>query len=278
MQVLTGFGEIAPLYDAFIVDIWGVLHDGVQPYPGATDCLARIKASGKRAVLLSNAPRRAWAAQAGMRAMGLADDLYDGIVTSGEATHMMLRDRPEPWYQALGHKIFHLGPERDLSLFEGLDIELVPTPEAADSVVNTGPDDHRNPTDITEFEPTLAACRARGLKMLCANPDMVVVRGNLRILCAGALAQRYAQMGGDVRSLGKPDGEIYKPVLAMAGVAKNRILAVGDGLATDIAGARNAGVDSCWVLGGIHGADHDPGETLARTGLAPVARIPTFIW
>jgi HAD superfamily hydrolase (TIGR01459 family) len=278
-----GIGALAGDYDGFVVDLWGVVHDGVRAYEGAVECLARIREGGGRVVLLSNAPRRAVAAQAAMRAMGIADDLYDGILTSGEAAHMMLRDRTDPWFRALGRRVFHLGPERDRNVLEGLEYERVEEPGEAEFVLNTGPDDHRNPTRLEEFEPVLEACAARRLPMLCANPDREVIRGGVRVLCAGALGERYRELGGEVRKVGKPDPAIYAPVLAMLGVARERVLAVGDALETDIAGAAAAGIAACWVLGGIHGealrGDLAAAEEAARVAaLSPVATVPAFVW
>jgi len=283
MKHLAGFGPLAERYDGFVLDLWGVIHDGVNPLPGAVDTLSRMKAMGKRSVLLSNAPRRAWAAQAAMRKMGIGDELYDGILTSGEAVWMALRARADAWWQALGDRVFHLGPERDRNVMDDLDLTIVDTPTEASFVLNTGPDDLRDPTTLSEFEDTLQDCLAARLPMVCGNPDMAVIRGGKRIMCAGALAERYVELGGDCRMLGKPDPAIYGPVMDMLGVEKSRVLAVGDALATDITGAARVGIDSCWVLGGIHlaatGGDFSRAETEARAqGLAPVAIIPSFGW
>ncbi len=283
MRHLTGFAPLAKAFEGFIIDLWGVIHDGVTPYDGAVDCLARIAAAGKRTVLLSNAPRRADVARAGMRAMGIADHLYTSIMTSGEATHGALRDRPDGWWRALGGRVFHLGPARDRNVMEGTGLVPVRRPEDATFVLNTGPDDERDPSDIGPFLPILDQCRARGLPMVCANPDIEVIRGGTRVICAGALAMHYEALGGVVRSLGKPDPAIYRPVLETLGVGAERVLAVGDSLRTDIAGAANAAISSCWVLGGIHAEalDQDPElrEAMARdAGLSPSACIPRFVW
>lgn len=283
MQHLTGFASLAARYDGFILDLWGVIHDGVTPYPGAVDCLRHLRAAGKRAVLLSNAPRRAQVAQAGMRGMGIADDLYTGILTSGEATHMMLRDRIDPFVAPLGNKVFHLGPERDRNVIEGLPLVRVDSPGKANFVLNTGPDDMGDPSRVEAWEPVLRACHAAGLPMICANPDLEVMRGGNRLICAGALTQRYEAMGGRARWIGKPDASVYVPVLAMLGLERDRVLAVGDALRTDIAGAKGMGIDSCWVLGGIHGEElgNDAARieaAAAAAGLAPVACLPSFVW
>ena len=283
MQHLSGFAPLCPRYDGFILDLWGVIHDGVTAYPGAVDCLAHLAAAGKRIALLSNAPRRAAPARAAMRAMGIADAYTENLLTSGEAVHAALRDRTDPWFASLGRRVFHLGPPRDRNVIEGLDLELVLVPAAATFVLNTGPDDERGPSSLAPFEPVLGECLEAGLPMICANPDLEVIRGGVRVICAGLLAQRYAELGGEVRSLGKPDPAIYATTLAMLGTSRTRTLAVGDSLRTDIAGAARAGLDAAWVLGGIHaeGLAGDPArvEAAAReAGLAPVAALPRFTW
>src|SRR5205085_7794832 len=152
---------------------------------------------------------------------------------------------------ALGRRMFHLGPDRDRNIYEGLDLQPVEEPAAADFVLNTGPD-YRSPTDLGVYEGTLRECAAARLPMICANPDLEVIRGGEPVICAGALARRYEEIGGDVRWIGKPDPAVYGPALEIIGLPRGEVLAVGDALRTDIAGAASAGIDSCWVLGGIH--------------------------
>jgi len=283
MQHLTGFAPLAERYQAFILDLWGVIHDGVTPYPGAIDCLRRLRAAGKPAVLLSNAPRRAHIAQRSMRGMGIADDLYTGILTSGEATHAMLRDRTDPWFSRLGDRVFHLGPDRDRNIIEGLPLTPVTDPRDGSFVLNTGADASRSLTEVSAYEDLLRQCRAAGLPMICANPDLVVIRGGIPELCAGALTQRYEALGGEARWIGKPDPAIYAPVFEMLATPREKVLAVGDALRTDIAGAAAVGVDACWVLGGIHAAElgGDPARidaAASAAGLRPVASVPAFVW
>lgn len=280
---LTSFAPLAPLYDGFIVDLWGVVHDGKQPYPGAADTLAHLRDLGKPVVLLSNAPRRAHVAQVTLRKMGIPDDLYTGIVTSGEATHHALLTRSDAWFARLGSKVFFLGPERDHNIIEDVSLTQVDRPDEADFVVVAGPDDLDGPSDIADHDPVLRACHAAGLPMVCANPDLEIVRDGDRIICAGTLAEHYTAMGGDVKWMGKPDAAIYAPVLAMLGVPGPRAIGVGDALRTDIAGAAAAGVDSCWVLGGIHseevGEDRIRAEAAARAaGLSPTYFVASFDW
>ncbi len=288
MEHLCGFAALAARYDGFILDLWGVVHDGVNSFPHAVDCLGRMRALGKQTLLLSNAPRPSKSVRGLMRAMGIDDDLYGGLLTSGEAVRQALIDPPDLWWSRLGPQVFHLGPDRDRAILDGMPYKRVASPAEADFVLNTGPDDHRNPTELAEFEAVLRDCARNMLPMVCANPDLEVVRGGVRVLCAGALAVRYRELGGDVRSLGKPDPVIYRPALQILCLPAIRVLAVGDSLRTDIAGAAAAGMESCWVLGGLHsksltgaGTRFDKGlaEQLARSaGLAPVATIERFSW
>lgn len=281
MRHLSGLAEIAGDYDGFIVDLWGVVHDGIAPYAGARECLAQLR--GRPVVLLSNAPRRAEPARAALRQLGIHDDVYTHILTSGEAAWLALRDRPDPWLADLGDRIYHIGPERDQSVFEGLPLRQVSSPEQATFVLNTGPDDLRNPQALTEFQPELQACLDARLKMLCVNPDMEIVRGGSRILCAGALAAFYEQCGGQTRYIGKPFRPIYDQVVAMIGIAPARLLAIGDSLRTDIAGAAGAEIDSVWILGGLHQAEvgNDKSAVQAAVqsaGLSPLAAMPNLVW
>ena len=276
-----GLAQIAHRYDGFIVDLWGVIHDGISAYPGALDCLAHLQ--GKPILLLSNAPRRAEPARASLRSLGVQDCFYTDILTSGEATWRVLRDRPDPWFAALGNRVYHLGPERDRSVIENLDLTLVRDPGTASFLLNTGPDDLRSGISLDEFTPELDDCLQFGLKMICANPDLEIVRGGTRILCAGALAAYYDAAGGDVRSIGKPDPAIYDLAVDCLQLPRPRILAIGDSLRTDIAGAAAAGIDSAWVIGGIHAAElgADPvkiSSAALAAGLSPSIILPAFVW
>ena len=216
--------------------------------------------------------------------MGVDDALYTAILTSGEATWLALRDRTDPWFARLGRRVYHIGPQRDRNVLEGLNLAVVDQPHEAEFVVNTGPDDDRlDPGTLEHFLPDLAACLDAQLPMICANPDLVVMRDGVRLLCAGSLAQHYAAAGGDVVSLGKPDNAIYRMALDELRVPAGRVLAVGDSLHTDIAGAAGAGIDSLWVLGGIHedalqGDDAVAAAEAAAQGLAPVAMLDRLVW
>ena len=288
MEHLQGFAPLADRYDGFVLDLWGVIHDGVNAFPHAVDCLARLREAGKRTLLLSNVPRPNEAAQALMQRMGIPDDLYTDILTSGEAVRRALQRPPDLWWAELGTRVFHLGPERDNGVIAGLPLTKVMHPSEASFVLNTGPDDHRNPTDMAEFEAVLQDCAHHHLPMICANPDLQVIRGGVRVLCAGSLALRYQELGGDVRSIGKPDPAIYQPVLQSLDLPVQRVLAVGDALYTDIAGAAGVDLAACWVLSGVHAealSNGDGGYDLGRAdsiasdaALAPIASIPRFAW
>jgi HAD superfamily hydrolase (TIGR01459 family) len=288
MEHLSGFAPLAARYDGFVLDLWGVIHDGVNAFPHSVETLRRLQDAGKRTLLLSNVPRPNDAVQTMMRRMGIEDSLYTGILTSGEAVRRALQDPPDLWWTELGIRVFHLGPDRDKPVLDGLPLTAVTIPAEADFVLNTGPDDHRNPSDMAEFEPILAECARHRLKMICANPDLEVIRGGVRVLCAGALAVRYTELGGDVRSLGKPDPAIYQPVLEQLGLPPDRVLAVGDSLRTDIAGAIGVDLATCWILDGVDGAtlkaagdifDTARAEQAARAaGLHPTATLPRFVW
>ena len=290
VPLTDGISAFVDNYDAVVIDLWGVIHDGVTLYPGVADCLQRLADQRKPYAMLSNAPRRARVIAQGMDQMGLPRTLYPHIMSSGEATWRGLKDRREAWFDGVGNRCLHIGPERDTNLFEDIDLDLVRSVADADFILNTGP--WEDGKTVADYEDSLVAGTKRGLKMICANPDLEVVRGGRRIICAGALAQRYEELGGDVLYYGKPYPPIYESCLHLIGDPDpNRVLAIGDSLRTDIAGAAAMGMDSILVLGGIHGdafgsgnADqrHDLEAKIAdactEEGHFPIAAIPEFTW
>lgn len=286
LAILENLGPLAERYDGFVLDLWGVVHDGRAPYLGVPECLAELKARGKRVVFLTNAPRRAWFIRGMLERMGLDPSLDCGIVSSGEVSWRWLRERQMPWFSRLGPRAFHIGPERDHSVAEDGAAEIVATPEAADFLLNTGPDPDRGPKSVEPYRATLEACRAAGLPMLCVNPDRAVMVAGERLICAGALADVYLELGGDVFEVGKPDPAVYGPVMEMLGISdRSRILAIGDTPHTDLAGAQAAGIDSLWALTGLaadaHGADPSPGylaEVMAEEKVNPVAALRSLRW
>jgi HAD superfamily hydrolase (TIGR01459 family) len=251
IQLVTGMREVAPNYDGFILDLWGVVHDGVAPMSGALECLRALMERSKRIVLLSNAPRRADDVVRRIAEIGVPEDLYHHVMSSGEEAWLHLYRRDDPFYAALGQRCLHIGSERDLEIREGLGLDFVETVEEAQFILNTGPagwDDV-----IQDYEPLLRPALARDLPMICANPDLVVMRGSTLHLCAGGLAKWYEEAGGRVRWHGKPFRSVYDTCLGLLGIDdRSRVLAVGDSLRTDIAGAGAAGLDSILIAGGIH--------------------------
>jgi len=289
IPLLPGLSGLCTDRDGLILDLWGVLHDGNTAYPGVAEALARIQAAGLATVLLTNAPRLSGPIIETMAAMGLPRELYGAILSSGDAVHQALRDRTDPAFAALGRRCWHLGPARDRSIFEGLDLTPVETPDEADFVLNTGPWSFDE--TVADYEERLARCRTRDLPMVCANPDHEVIREGRKVICAGALAARYAEMGGTVIDRGKPDPAVYELALERLGVSdRRRVLVVGDGLHTDIRGAAAAAIDAVFVTGGLyaeplglsrHGEMPDPDRVTAlcaAEGVAPIAAIPALVW
>jgi HAD superfamily hydrolase (TIGR01459 family) len=279
MRRIGGLKELDGLYDALLCDVWGVLHNGVAAFPGAVEALCRFRAEVGPVVLITNAPRPAASIRDQLRLLDVPDSAYDAIVTSGDVTRDIIAARP-------GVKLLHIGPDRDLPFYEGLDVAFVGEDEAelisctglVDDVVE-GPEDYR---------PLLERLARRGLTMACANPDLVVERGDTLVYCAGALAALYAELGGTAVLAGKPHAPIYDVARKVVdGLGASRPLAVGDGLPTDIRGAFDNGVPVLFVTGGIHGADFGPvdrpdGERvaarLASEGLDAVAFLPALVW
>jgi HAD superfamily hydrolase (TIGR01459 family) len=276
---MTGLRDLAPNYDGFIVDLWGVIHDGLKTYPGVIETLTNLRDAQKRVVFLSNAPRRAAAIGRALAHMGIPATLYTAIMSSGEAVHVALRDRTDPEFARLGTKVFHLGPARDRDIFDTLPLTETATVADADFLLNTGPDDLLGPDDPSVYAPTLHAALDAGIPMICANPDLEVIRDGQRIICAGLLAQYFAARGGRVIQRGKPDPAIYSPTLALLGTPKSKTLAIGDSLRTDISGAKSANIDSCWILSGIDAESPATApQTAAAAGLSPIAILPAFTW
>lgn len=285
---LAGLREIAAEYDGFILDLWGVLHDGRAPFPGVLDCLERLRAEGKRTTILSNAPRRAALVEARVAEIGIPRSLYDHLMSSGEETWQHLSRRVDPFYAALGSTCYHIGPQRDDNMLAGIGLRRVTEVAEADFVLNTGPSEFD--ATVAQYEPMLQAARARDLPMVCANPDLVVIHSGRRAICAGALAQRYEEIGGAVRWHGKPFPSIYETCFGLLGIAdRGRILAIGDSLRTDIAGANAVGIASVLVLGGIHGEElgvaqgvlPDPAKleaAVAASGQRPSYAIAHLTW
>lgn len=255
IPVIRSVAPLAQSTDAWLVDIWGVMHNGVQPFPDAGEACARFREEGGTVLLLSNSPRPNAGVIAQLNQIGVREDAYDGVLSSGDATRNLIGEY-------VGRPIFHLGPRRDLPIFAGIDVACVgPEPQdGAEAIVCTGLFDDTTETPA-DYEELLAGFARRDLPMICANPDIKVERGNQVIYCGGALAEAYQKIGGDVQLAGKPYAPIYEMAFEMLSdmrgkpVSKSRVLAIGDGVKTDIAGASEAGVRSVYVASRVHMGD-----------------------
>ncbi|MGD9538035.1 MAG: TIGR01459 family HAD-type hydrolase [Alphaproteobacteria bacterium] len=288
IPLISGLSQIAARYDGFVLDVWGVVHQGGPAFPEVVECLERLAVLGRPVVFLSNAPRRAARVEQQLEAKGVPPGLHRGVVSSGEVTRAALETRRDAALATLGPRYVLLGPDMDDDLLDGLDYRRADAVEEADFLLAIGLDDAR-PT-VAHYEDTLAAAARRGLPMLCANPDLVVVRLGVREACAGALAARYLELGGGVSYFGKPYPSSYPPTLERLGLsAAHRVLAIGDGIETDIRGARAAGLASLLVTGGILadalGIDRlspPPAEALealvTSPEIRPDAAIPVLRW
>lgn len=287
--ILQGLRDIADRYDAYVLDLWGCVHNGIAPFPGAKDALRHLKQSGKHLLLLSNAPRRASVIVEQLaRIHGIGGDLYDAVLTSGEVAWQALLKRDDAQHAKLGTRALHLGPERDLGMFEGNGIVRVTEAAQADFILATGP--NTDDLDVAAHEKLLQAALKRKLPLVCANPDLEVIRGETRLVCAGAIAARYAALGGEVIYHGKPHAITYRAAMETLGKPEpSRVLCVGDGLRTDILGANRAGLASAFIPGGIHDADlgirmgeaPDAGRVaslLQRFGVTATYLLPALRW
>jgi len=276
-RLITGLSELAPAYDALICDVWGVIHDGHRAHPAAVEALIHFRKKHGPVVLLTNAPRRADSVAALCAGYGVPPDCYDAIVSSGEAARDALARE-----SATGTlPLYYIGPDKDLPVMEGLDLDLTGIVEARLAMCTGLLDDLTETPE--DYAGRLAAMRARNLTMICANPDLVVHRGPKLCYCAGALAKEYEKLGGTVVYYGKPHRPIYDAALAAAGNVK-KPLAIGDGMFTDILGANRAGLDVLFIADGVHGEDVEPynadhlEKLLAKSGVHALAASRSLTW
>lgn len=247
--IIPSLAAIASRYDALYCDLWGCLHNGLSPYPAAVAALLAFREGGGRVILMTNAPRPSIDVIAQLDGMGVPRAAWDAVVTSGDAA------RAEVASGRLGRRVEHIGPARDLGFFEGLPVERVAR-EAAESVVLTGLFDDETETP-DDYAGAIADWVARGLPVLCANPDLIVDRGHQRLYCAGAVAEAFRAAGGVPIYTGKPHEPIYRlagEMLAAMGGGAARVLAVGDGIGTDVLGGAQQGLDTLFVTGGLAAA------------------------
>lgn len=266
-RIIGSLAEVSANYDALFVDLWGCMHNGLSPFDSAVRAMQDFRAGGGTVVFVTNAPRSRAEVAKQLAVIGVPDDTWDTIATSGDSA------RSAMFRGAVGSRVWFMGLDSDKTFFEPL--HLIDDPveitevalEEAEGIVCCGPFDAF--ADPAVNRPAFLAAKARGLKLLCANPDIVVDRGETREWCAGALAQLYSEMGGESLYFGKPHPPIYdlaRRRLAAAGrsVPDSRILAIGDGIATDVAGALGEDIDSLFVSGGLAAA-----ETLTPPGGQP---------
>ncbi|MEO1564194.1 MAG: TIGR01459 family HAD-type hydrolase [Pseudomonadota bacterium] len=261
-EIIKSLSEISDRYRAVYCDLWGCLHNGIAPFAEAVEALSEFKSKGGIVILLTNSPRPASGVQPQLNQIGVPRDLYHGIVASGDAARAAMASGD------YGQKVYHIGPDRDHPFFDGvpeedfyqgIDIDRVPLNDA-EGIVCTGLFDDSTETP-EDYRATLLNAKTRGLKMLCANPDIIVDRGDARIYCAGAIAEAYREMGGVAHYFGKPHAPIYllarNRLATIAGhdIPNEDILAIGDGIRTDIAGASGEGIDALFITGGLAKTD-----------------------
>ena len=267
--------------EVILSDIWGVVHNGLESFPEACEALQTYRQRGGTVILITNAPRPADSVQRQLRKLGVADETYDAIVSSGDLTRNFVADHP-------GKKMFWIGPDRDSSLHRGLDAVTAPL-EQADYIVCTGLFDDEIES-AEDYRAMMLQAREHKLPLICANPDIVVERGDRLIYCAGAIAELYRELGGEVIFYGKPHRPIYERAMALAAERRgqptslDRVLAIGDSVRTDLTGALGFGIDCLFLTRGIHseefeGIDQlDPASVKELFGHPPRALMRELRW
>jgi HAD superfamily hydrolase (TIGR01459 family) len=281
LRFIENLRDLATGRDVILSDIWGVVHNGLESFPDACAALKTFRTQGGTVVLITNAPRPADSVQRQLRKLGVPDDTYDALVSSGDLTRNYVAEHPTK-------AIFWLGPERDNSIHRGLDPVFAPL-ERADYIICTGPFDDESES-AEEYRGMMMQARERNLTLICANPDIVVERGDRLVYCAGAIAELYRELGGDVIFYGKPHRPIYERAMALAKERRgkdtplNHVLAIGDSVRTDLAGAHAFGLDLLFLTRGIHseefaGIDQlDPASIKELFGHPPLALMRELKW
>jgi HAD superfamily hydrolase (TIGR01459 family) len=247
MQLVQNIQEIIDQYDFFILDLWGVIHDGQATYPNVLATLELLKAKDKKVIFLSNAPRRASKAEEVLTQLGIKGDLYIDIITSGEVAYQTFKAEQTEQIKPY----FYIGPEKDRAVFDGLNCQEIMDASKAEFVLATGFEVGGKMDDVM---PQLKDAARYKLPMLCVNPDKIVVRQDGSVqLCSGLMADEYKQLGGEVTYYGKPYPKVYEHIFTKyPTIDRSKILVVGDALETDIKGAHDNGLDSAWIVSGIH--------------------------
>lgn len=281
IPLITSIAPLAPSSDLWFVDIWGVIHNGVRPFASSVAACEAFRKQGGTALLVTNSPRPCDSVMRQLDGIGVRRAAYDGIVSSGDVTRSLI----EAW---AGRRILHIGPERDLPIFAGLTAKPGASVDDAEVAVCTGLYDDETETP-DNYSALLEKLNARGVPMICANPDLRVERGGRIVYCAGAVAAAYAALGGDVRYAGKPYRPIYDLAMRTAAdlrgapVSKDRVLAIGDGVGTDIAGAANFGIRSVFIASGVYVRSDETiteaaGRLFPSDKPQPVALMKGFDW
>lgn len=283
--IIQNLAEVSHKYEALFCDLWGCVHNGVRPFDDAVAALKKYRANGGVVVLVTNAPRHAGSVEKHLARLGLPDDCWDTIASSGDSA------RAAMFRGAVGQKVWFMDQHQDLNFFDPItvvsdpvDIERVDL-EHAEGIVCCGPFDPL--ADVETLRPQLLYAKQKGLKLLCANPDLVVDHGEVREYCAGAVAALYSEMGGESLYFGKPHPPIYdlarKRLIELGhDIADSRILAIGDGIGTDISGALGEDIDSLFISGGLAAAEtktdkNGPDPEATKAFIAKHMTSPTYV-
>ncbi len=251
MKFINSIKELSEQYNYFIFDVWGVVHDGSNAYPGAIEAITYLRNNDKKICFLSNAPRRAFKVASMLEKFGVTNNLYDFVMSSGEATFLDLAKNQKAGFKDFGRNYFYIGPQKDIDLLNGLDYQMVQNAKDANFAITTGFDGDES--KLSEKMPQALEAIKNNLTLICVNPDMIVVKQNgQEMICAGALAKEYQKLGGKVIYYGKPFTSVYKIVSETFGNPNNsKMLMIGDGIETDIKGANDFKIDSLLITGGI---------------------------
>ncbi|MCQ2914510.1 MAG: TIGR01459 family HAD-type hydrolase [Alphaproteobacteria bacterium] len=285
---VAGLRTIAPMYDAFIVDLWGVIYEESRLCIGAFNALSQLSDIKKQVIFLSNTSQRSSMTAKKLEHMGVKRYQYNGILTSGEIIYHELRSRVDPFIAALGHRVFHLGPSKYWECFKDLDYVCVDNIDEANFILVTGTFGTQD--ELSKYETFFKACLSRRLPMVCGSPDSFILKDGVPYISAGGLAAHYQSMGGQVFWHGKPEANVFNYCVSGLDVqSKSRVAVIGDSLASDIAGAREAGLDTIFVAGGIHSKElgisrgQQPtadavNDLFKKYGTSANIVMPAFLW
>jgi HAD superfamily hydrolase (TIGR01459 family) len=289
MTICHGLYELMDSYDGFILDQWGVLHNGLQPYENVLDTLNHLKHRKKQVVILSNSAKRSADNVERLKKLGIKPGFYKSVVTAGEVTWQGLKDKKDPPFRGLGENCYLISRPDDKSLLNGLEVALVDEIENAHFILINSFDAEQ--MKLEELDPVFKKAAAKRIPMICANPDTVTVYGHERAVGPGAVAARYQQLGGGVHYIGKPHKTIFRYCLTLFdGLIPSRILVIGDSIQHDIAGGAGVDIDTAFITSGIHAAQFKPGMSPERKrkamdqlalqygGIRPTWVLDSLVW